>query len=176
MLPCYPVPVLTLPCLPWLPCPAPCCCCCPGCASWPPALGAAPAPAPLHLPALCVPLFRPLEAKPETGPISPPMDYACPGPQPQNIIHTVFASRRDPGRKHPPRSSGSPKILRWKNCRPQTFLSLQIPFRFWRFCIFALKRVLYFEGHFCPFLGNQHGWRISASPLTYPLTYPFTFP
>jgi len=47
----------------------------------------------------CQPQTR--NPKGEMGPISPPMLYACPGPQPQNIIHTVFASRRDPGMSTP---------------------------------------------------------------------------
>jgi hypothetical protein len=38
---------------------------------------------------------------------------ACPGHQPQNIIHTVFAFRRDPGRKHPP-AFFSPKNFQTK--------------------------------------------------------------
>ena len=53
--------------------------------------------------------------KAETGPISPPMLYACPGPQPQNIIHTVFASRRDPGRKHLPGRSRAKKFFMKKS-------------------------------------------------------------
>jgi hypothetical protein len=59
------------------------------------ATGAAPA-------LMYVPLIRPLEAKPETGPISLPMDYACREPQPQNIIRIVLPPQEDPGGRHPP--------------------------------------------------------------------------
>jgi len=78
-----------------------------------------PAPRPASCPCpwpgsrpYCQPQTR--NPKAETGPISPPMDYACPGHQPQNIIHTVFASRGDPGRKHPPRTFSAPKIFYMK--------------------------------------------------------------
>ena len=59
-------------------------------------------PLPCPLPTLCVPHLPALEAKAEMGLRYPPIDYACPGPQPPNIIRNVLPPRKIPAENTPP--------------------------------------------------------------------------